>query len=265
MKNFKITFLVFVLFVQSCTEETTETQTLMRNKAVIIFLDKSDSPHFTAKSLNNLRNKLINVVSENLNMCNDKLAIYFIHENTSSCDLYQSFKISSTLPSNFSQLNPEDKERAKRQLQNNLEMEKQLISKVLLTALELPANKENQTTNGSDIWGSLHVCHKFFSETDSSTVKHVYYVSDMLECMPNTVNFYKKMPESNPDAIEIAKQDCKLIMQMWPELKDTRCFAGLEVNVFIPREALDDDKSVSRMEYYWKTIFEKFGATYKQN
>lgn len=266
MNTLKITVLMFagLIIMNSCSNEPLIQKTPV-NDVTVIFIDKSGSVNINEGVLKKLKSKLDEVVSKNMKTTGDKLSTYFIHQNTSSKDLYKSFEISSALPFDFFQKNTNDQERTVRQFESKLKIEQELIFRSLCEALELLPNRENRTTTGSDILGTLKVAHDFFNESDSIANKHIVYISDMIECMPKTHNFYKSLPESNQAAIEMANHDFERITQMWPELKNSAQFKGTDVQVFIPRNILDDNQTVSVLEYYYKKIFEKVSATYKQN
>jgi hypothetical protein len=214
-------------------------------------MDKSQSLNVNQAYVAQKYGKVLNdLVANNLRTTGDQLTVYFVHENTA-----QARALALTVRSemdDISNASPTDVEAAKMAFDLALQREKARFRKQL-------DNKLGQTNTGlsnqrTDLLASIPIIADAGAE---GMPVRVYFLSDMVESMPNRTpvgrDFHKTPPASDAQADEWAKADAKRFADL--------DFGSPDIFIALPFEPTASRKvnnpTVSR---YWQTLFGELGA-----
>ncbi|MCU0437681.1 MAG: hypothetical protein MUC49_07170 [Raineya sp.] len=218
----------------------------------IIFLDKtvSVSPKdtFTRQKYEKALEQIIN---ENIRQKDDKIEVYFIHENTSQAKVF-----AQTCKSEMKDtvgLNPTDIKAIKNAYQISLKKERNKMFNKCLEAL-LDQNTTD-TRKYTDIWAALHIIDKKNGKKKENTVFKAYLFSDMVESMAGSDrrDFHTRPPFSNAEAEQWAEADAKKFIGL--ELEEIEMFYLLP---FSPLSATNENNP--KVLLYWNRLLGKLGV-----
>ena len=223
----------------------------------VIFIDKSVSVNpnqaFVSKKYTSLFKEII---QQNIHGKGDRLAVYYIHENTAKARVYSLTSKATIAPEDTLNASATDVEMVKNRFDLTLRKEKTTFLKKCNEALAfLNDSGSNQHT---DIWASLDVLNKLIQPGEKQVVK-VFYLSDMIESMDGAGrrDFHKTPPRNRQQADAWAKEDATQLQQ---HLEPER-LAHLEIKIALPfppgSTVAQNNPSVTR---YWETLFSLLGV-----
>ena len=215
----------------------------------LIFLDKTRSVNVDASFVRQkYRQALTSIIEENIRQKGDKLAVYFIHENTAKARALN-LTVRAGMD-DVSAASPTDREAAETEFDLALNREKARIRQQVLQ--QLVAQNTGASNQQTDIWASLPVIETA-AET-GATVK-VYYLSDMVESVKGADrrDFHVRPPNGNAQADEWAKADAKQLKRY--------ALGSPEINLILPFEpnasVRENNPAVTQ---YWQTLFAELGV-----
>lgn len=247
----KIIFvLLLLLTIIACSTDRDKAKIDTHEPAyTLVFLDKTRSVNVDKSFVRQkYQRALTDIIEENIRQKGDRLAVYFIHENTAKARALN--LTTRTEREDASGASPTDREAAETEFSLALGREKAQIRQRVLQQLMAPnTGASNQQT---DIWASLPVIEK--AAQTGATVK-VYYLSDMLESVtgPDRRNFQVRPPKGNAQADEWAKTDAKQLKRYTLGSPDITLILPFEPNASVR----ENNPAVTR---YWQTLFAELGV-----
>ena len=215
----------------------------------LIFLDKTRSVNVDASFVRQkYQQALTGIIDGNIRQKGDKLAVYFIHENTAKA---RALNLTARAEmEDVSAASPTDREAAETEFGLALNREKTQIRQQVLQQLVAP--NTGASSQQTDIWASLPVIENA-AET-GATVK-VYYLSDMVESVKGADrrDFHVRPPTGSVQADEWAKADAKQLKRY--------TLGSPEINLILPFEpnasVRENNPAVTQ---YWQTLFAELGV-----
>lgn len=216
----------------------------------LIFMDKSVSVNANRTFINQKYQQAINdLVEQNIKRKGDKLAVYFIHENTAKARALTLTTRSEM--DDVSSASPTDREAAQTAFDLALQREKAVFKRQIDAKLaQQNTAPSNQKT---DIWASLPVIAE---AAESGAAVAVYYLSDMIESAsgPGRRDFGKQPPSGQAQASEWAKIDAEQLKQY--------AIGSPAITMILPFEPTSSVKENNpAITHYWQTLFGELGAT----
>ena len=215
----------------------------------LIFLDKTRSVSVdNAFVRQKYQRALTDIIEENIRQKGDKLAVYFIHENTAKA---RALNLTvRTEMEDVSAASPTDREAAETEFSLALNREKATIRQRVLQ--QLIAQNSGSSNQQTDIWASLPVVEK--ANETGATVK-VYYLSDMVESVRggDRRDFQVRPPKGNAQADEWAKTDAKQLKRYTLGSPDITMILPFEPNASVR----ENNPAVTQ---YWQTLFSELGV-----
>jgi hypothetical protein len=240
---------LFVLFFSACATKKQTDKLPDANIYTLVFMDKTQSVHvdkaFVTQKYEQL---LVDLVTGNIHQKNDKLEVYFIHENTQKAKALS--LTSRTEKVNTEALSPTDREAAQTNYDLMLERERMVFVRQLKAKLSL--QNIGTSRQHTDIWASLPVIAQA-AETGADV--RVYYLSDMIESMTGTGrrDFHQKPPKDNTEAQDWAKADAA-------KLKYS--LSGSTIKMALPFEPTSSTRENNpNITTYWSVLLEELGVT----
>ncbi len=237
------------LSITACSTKTDKPAQVDAPAYTLIFMDKSLSVHTNQQYVGQkYQQALSHLVDQQINHQGDKIAVYFIHENTA-----KGRALTLTARSEMedvSHASPTDRETAQASFDLMLQRERTLMKRQLLAKLaQQNTGSSNQET---DIWASLPLIAKA-GET-GATVR-VYYLSDMVESMtgPGRRDFHKRPPATDKQATEWAKTDAEKLKVSPLNAADITLLLPFEPNA----SRRENNPTITT---YWQTLFAELGA-----
>ena len=215
----------------------------------LIFLDKTRSVNVdNAFVRQKYQRALTDIIEENIRQKGDKLAVYFIHENTAKARALN--LTARTETEDVSAASPTDREAAETEFSLALNREKATIRQRVLQ--QLIAQNSGASNQQTDIWASLPVIEK--ANESGATVK-VYYLSDMVESVRggDRRDFQVRPPKGNAQADEWAKTDAKQLKRYTLGSPDITMILPFEPNASVK----ENNPAVTQ---YWQTLFSELGV-----
>lgn len=242
----------FCMLLAACSfgSEATRQQAadIARNYYTLIFIDKTVSVKTEADYVRQKYAKALErIIRKNIQKKNDKVEVYFLHENTLSGRV---FSYTCRLePVNTDGLSPTDANIANNNYTFLLRKEQNKVFERCLQALDTPNQAYSRFY--TDIWSSLSIIDKKRSRLPANTQILVYYLSDMVESMPgaNRRDFYKNPLYSHDVAIRYAKADLEHFKAL--DIADIYVYYVLPFSPLSPVA-----ESNPFILTYWSVIFE---------
>ena len=238
-----------LLTVLACSSESDKTKS---DKPIytIIFLDKTRSVHVdNAFVAHKYQQALTDIIEQNVRQKDDKLDVYFIHENTSKARALN-LTVRSEME-DVSAASQTDREAAETEFNVLLTREKAQFRQLLFQQLaEQNTGLSNQET---DIWASLPVIAR---ANESGAAVKVYYLSDMIESVKGIGrrDFQVKPPTDNAQADEWAKVDAESLKH--------NIIGNPDITMILPFEPNASVKQNNpTVTHYWQTLFPALGAS----
>jgi hypothetical protein len=218
----------------------------------LIFLDKtvSVSPKdtFTRRKY---EAALKEIIQQNIRQKEDKIEVYFIHENTSQAKVFT--QTCKTEMKDTSGLSPTDIKAIKNAYELSLKKERnKMLNKCLEALLD---NNITDTRKYTDIWAALHIIDKKNGKKKENTTLKAYLFSDMVESMAGNDrrDFHKRPPFSNAEAEQWADIDAKKFAGV--ELE------GVELYYLLPFSPLSTTyQNNPKVILYWERLLSKLGV-----
>jgi len=218
----------------------------------LIFLDKtvSVSPKdtFTRRKYESALEEIIN---RNIRQKDDKIEVYFIHENTSQAKVFA--QTCKSEMKDTTGLNPTDIKAIKNAYQISLKKERnKMLNKCLEALLDENATDTRKYT---DIWAALHIIDKKNGKKKENTQFKAYLFSDMVESMAGSDrrDFHTRPPFSTTEAQQWAETDAKKFIGL--ELEEVELFYLLP---YSPLSATSENNP--NVLLYWERLLDKLGV-----
>jgi hypothetical protein len=215
----------------------------------LIFMDKTRSVNVDQAFVAAKYGQAISrIVQENIRQPGDKLAVYFIHDNTAKARA-----LSLSVRSQKDEMvgaSPTDREAAEAAFAVSLQREQQAFKRQILS--KLAQQNKGRSAQQTDIWASLAV---LADANESGLTVRAYYLSDMRESSRGASrrDFGPRPPRDNAQADEWAAADAET-------LKGYQ-IGSPTVTLILPFEptasARENNPAVTR---YWQTLFDKLGV-----
>ena len=215
----------------------------------LIFLDKTRSVNVDESFVRQkYQQALTTIVEENIRRKGDRLAIYFIHENTAKARALN--LTTRTEMEDVSAASPTDREAAETEFSLALNREKATMRQRVLQ--QLVAQNTGSSNQQTDIWASLPVIEK--ASKTGATV-NVYYLSDMVESVKgaNRRDFHVRPPQNTTQADEWAKADAKQLKRYTLGSPNITMILPFEPNAPVN----ENNPTVTQ---YWQTLFTELGV-----
>lgn len=215
----------------------------------LIFLDKTRSVNVDEAFVRRkYQQALTDIIEENIRQKGDRLAVYFIHENTAKARALN--LTTRTEREDMSAASPTDREAAETEFVLALNREKATIRQRVLQ--QLVAQNTGASNQQTDIWASLPVVEK--ANETGATVK-VYYLSDMVESVKGSDrrDFHIRPPKGSAEADEWAKADAKQLKRYMLGSPDITMILPFEPNASVKQ----NNPAVTQ---YWQTLFTELGV-----
>lgn len=237
----------------SCSERSDRTKA-KESIHTLIFMDKSLSLNTNQAYISEKYDQVLDdIVANNIRTTDDRITVYFIHENTAKARAL-SLTVRSEMD-DISNASPTDVEAAEVAFDLLLQREKARFRQQLEGKLA-QVNKElsNQRT---DILASIQLIAD--AGAAGEAVK-VYYLSDMVESMPGSESgsttrrdFHKTAPANETQATEWAKADAKQLGDL--------SLSSAEIHLVLPFEPTASRKvNNPTITHYWQTLFGELGV-----
>ena len=215
----------------------------------LIFLDKTRSVNVDKSFVRQkYQQALTGIIEENIRQKGDRLAVYFVHENTAKA---RALTLTvRTEMEDISAASPTDREAAETEFGLALNREKaQIRQRVLQQLVTQNTGSSNQQT---DIWASLPVIEK---ANKTGAVVKVYYLSDMVESVrgPDRRDFQIRPPKGTAQADEWAKADAKQLKRYTLGSPDITLILPFEPNASVR----ENNPAITQ---YWQTLFSELGV-----
>jgi hypothetical protein len=246
-------FIVINFF--SCSKQEQEKPVITTKKSEniysLIFIDKTVSVSlkdtFTRKKY---EKALEDIINQNVRQKDDKIEVFFIHENTSQAKVFT--QTAKAEMKDTTGLNPTDILAVKNSYKVALKREKNKIVERCKEALLDP--NTTPTKQYTDIWAVLPIIDKRNAKKKENTKLKVYLLSDMVESMPGLErrDFYKRPPFSKQEAQFWAEKDAKKFADI--ELEDVEIYYVLP---FSPTSTTNQNNP--DVLSYWEILLSKLG------
>ena len=247
--------LLLCFFILGCENDTPIDEGT--SNSILFFFDKTVSinqgEEIAKKNKEVLRDILSNASVEE----GDKVAFYFVHENTQGARPFMAKEYDDIVTENLG-----GGGFSKKLGQAMLEEERTLRRNDLKENLERAFMAENdQTTNRqTDLWATLEVMSDFYRKSSPDTWKQVCILSDMREDMMGSGrrNFTKLSPKSRKEAEAWAEADAKVMREKY-KLSDS-ALQDISIKVLTPYGVFEEN-NFAEIRYYWQALFAEFGIT----
>ncbi len=217
----------------------------------LIFIDKTVSVSLKDTFTRAKYEKVLqDIVNQNIRQKDDKIEVFFIHENTSQAKVFT--QAAKAEMKDTAGLNPTDIAVLKNNYQVALKKERNKIINKCKDALLDP--NTTFTKQYTDIWAVLPIIDKRNAKKKENTQIKVYLLSDMVESMPGLErrDFYKRPPFSKQEAQNWAEKDAKKFSDI--ELDDVEMYYVLP---FSPLSATSQNNP--SVLSYWEVLLGKLG------
>lgn len=247
--------LISAMLFFSCSKQEQEKPLQIVNKAnnihSLVFIDKTVSVSLSDTFTRIKYEKALqDIVNQNIRQKDDKIEVFFIHENTSQAKVFT--QTAKAEMKDTAGLNPTDIQAAKNNYQVALKRERNKMINRCKDALLDP--NTTFTKQYTDIWAVLPIIDKRNAKKKENTNLKVYLLSDMVESMPGLErrDFYKRPPFSKQEAQAWAEKDAKKFADI--ELEDIEIFYLLP---FSPMSATNQNNP--NVLTYWEILLGKLG------
>ena len=230
-------------------QEGTQPQT---HTCSMIFIDKSVSVNVDKGFANEKYTKIINeLIEKNINGKGDKLAVYFIHENTAKAKVAEVMSRSELEVSEGA--NTTDSEALKTAFALDLSKERSIFKQLIIR--QLSAQNASSSKNNTDIQATLPLIDK---EVAKGYNVKVYYLSDMVESMKgeHRRDFHTNPPADDAAAVGWAREDASKLKALLPNISSVQIFIA---KPFEPTASTR--KNNPAVSAYWQRLFEELGVT----
>lgn len=246
----KIFFFFVFVSVLACSNDDKKAETAADEPIyTLIFLDKTRSVNVDESFVRRkFQQALTDIIEENIRQKGDKLAVYFVHENTAKARALN--LTARTEREDVSAASPTDREAADTEFTLMLSREKAQIRQRVLQ--QLVAQNMSSSNQQTDIWASLPVLEK--ANETGATVK-AYYLSDMVESVkgPGRRDFHIRPPKTTAQADEWAKADAVQLKRYTLGSPDITMILPFEPNAPVRV----NNPAVTQ---YWQTLFTELGV-----
>lgn len=252
----KMLSMVFmVLFLSNCgaPEKPITPPKAIPSNHILVFIDKTLS--FSDKNqyvIDKYNNALLKIIQENIKQKNDKIEVYFVHDNTAGAKVFSS-QIKAELPDSAG-LNPTDLVALRNDYQLIIKKQKNKIIKQSIDALL--TDNSNESGKYTDLLATINIIDKknTKAQKNGNTIFKVFYLSDMVESMPNMDkrDFHKRPPYSAKEATEWAVLDAKKFTDIDLE--------NVQITYVLPYSPMTSGyQNNPNVIAYWQKLFEIFG------
>lgn len=241
-------FLAFIALT-ACSSDKDKPAKADEPTYTLIFLDKTRSVNIDVSFVRQkYQQALTDIVEQNIRQKGDRLAVYFVHENTAKARALN--LTTRTEREDVSAASPTDREAAETEFSLALNREKTTIRQRVLQ--QLVAQNTGASNQQTDIWASLPVIEK--ANETGATVK-VYYLSDMVESVkgPDRRDFHVRPPNGDTQADEWARADAKQLKRYTLGSPDITIILPFEPNASVR----ENNPAVTQ---YWQTLFTELGV-----
>ena len=247
--------LIVLMLFFSCSKQEQEKPIRIEKQAKniysLIFIDKTVSVSLKDTFTRVKYEKALqDIINQNIRQKDDKIEVFFIHENTSQAKVFT--QTAKAEMKDTIGLNPTDVRAVKNSYQVALKRERnKMINKCKEALLDPNTTFTKQYT---DIWAVLPIIDKRNAKKKENTDMKVYLLSDMVESMPGLErrDFYKRAPFSKQEAQAWAEKDAKKFADI--ELENIEIFYLLP---FSPLSATNQNNP--NILTYWEVLLGKLG------
>ena len=243
-----LVLLAFIALV-ACSSDKDKPPKADEPTYTLIFLDKTRSVNVDESFVRRkYQRALTNIIEENVRQKGDRLAVYFIHENTAKA---RALNLTvRTGMEDVSAASPTDREAAETEFSLALNREKTTIRQRVLQ--QLVAQNMGSSNQQTDIWASLPVIER---ANETGAMVKVYYLSDMVESVKGSDrrDFHVRPPKSTSQADEWAKADAEQLKRYTLGSPDITLILPFEPNASVRQ----NNPAVTQ---YWQTLFAELGV-----
>lgn len=245
----RLLVVLIVLLTAACSSDKGTTTSPDEPVYTLIFIDKTRSVNVNNAFVAQKYTQALNtIVDANIHQKGDRLAVYFIHENTAKARALN-LTVRSEME-DVSSASPTDREAAETEFQLMLSREKAQIRKRIMQ--QLATQNTGSSNQETDIWGSLPVIAR---ANESGATVRVYYLSDMIESVKGSGrrDFQHTPPADNNQADTWAKADAEGLKRYTLGSPDITMILPFEPNA----SARQNNPTVTQ---YWQTLFAELGV-----
>jgi hypothetical protein len=240
--------------ILSCTPDTgNKYQEVDEQKTCsMIFIDKSVSVNVNKKFVNQKYTQVINqLIDENVKSKGDKIAVYFVHENTGKGKAAE--LVCRSEREDLSGASSTDSEAISTEYNMSLDKEKSIFKKVVFS--QLAAQNTSSSKDNTDLWATLPLIDKTVAK--GFNVK-VYFLSDMVESMKtkNRRDFHTNPPVDDAAAVGWARED---VLGMKPNLPNIGLAQIFVAKPFEPTASRKNNNPA--ISAYWQRLFMELGVS----
>ena len=246
-------FIPTTALLLSCSDAGKKYEEVEQTKICsMIFIDKSVSVNINKKFINEKYTKVINqLIDENVKAKGDKLAVYFVHENTGKGKAAE--VVCRTEKGNTSGASSTDSEAISTEYTMSLDKERSIFKKIVFA--QLSSQNTSASKNNTDLLAALPLIDKEIAK--GYNVK-VYFLSDMVESMnaPNRRDFHANPPVDDAAAVGWAREDAVGLKSTLPNIGLAQIFIAKPFEPTASRK-----KNNPAISAYWQRLFMELGVS----
>lgn len=256
MKNQLKQYLIFIpttALILSCSDAGKKYEEIEKAKTCsMIFIDKSVSVNINKKFISEKYTKVLNqLIDENIKAKGDKLAVYFVHENTGKGKAVE--LVCRTEKGDLAGASSTDSEAITTEYGMSLDKERSIFKKIVLA--QLASQNTSSSKNSTDLLAALPLIDKEIAK--GYNVK-VYFLSDMVESMnaPNRRDFHINPPFDDAAAVGWAREDAVGLKSILPNIGSVQIFIAKPFEPTSSRK-----KNNPAISTYWQRLFMELGVS----
>ena len=256
MKNQLKQYLIFIpttALILSCSDAGKKYEEIEKAKTCsMIFIDKSVSVNINKKFISEKYTKVLNqLIDENVKAKGDKLAVYFVHENTGKGKAVE--LVCRTEKGDLAGASSTDSEAITTEYGMSLDKERSIFKKIVLA--QLASQNTSSSKNSTDLLAALPLIDKEIAK--GYNVK-VYFLSDMVESMnaPNRRDFHINPPFDDAAAVGWAREDAVGLKSILPNIGSVQIFIAKPFEPTASRK-----KNNPAISTYWQRLFMELGVS----
>ena len=256
MKNQLKQYLIFIpttALILSCSDAGKKYEEIEKAKTCsMIFIDKSVSVNINKKFISEKYTKVLNqLIDENIKAKGDKLAVYFVHENTGKGKAVE--LVCRTEKGDLAGASSTDSEAITTEYGMSLDKERSIFKKIVLA--QLASQNTSSSKNSTDLLAALPLIDKEIAK--GYNVK-VYFLSDMVESMnaPNRRDFHINPPFDDAAAVGWAREDAVGLKSILPNIGSVQIFIAKPFEPTASRK-----KNNPAISTYWQRLFMELGVS----
>jgi len=256
MKNQLKQYLFFIpttALILSCSDAGKKYEAIEEAKTCsMIFIDKSVSVNINKKFINEKYTKVINqLIDENIKKKDDKLVVYFVHENTGKGKAVE--VVCRTEKGDLARASSTDSEAIITEYGISLDKERSIFKKIVFA--QLASQNTSSSKNSTDLLAALPLIDRGISK--GYNVK-VYFLSDMVESMTETNrrDFHVNPPIDDAAAVGWAREDAVGLKSSLPNIGLAQIFIAKPFEPTASRK-----KNNPAISAYWQRLFMELGVS----